>query len=165
MYLGRVEVTLDWGDLVAVRLLRRWVAARSAAEPPFPALMVLAHELDCPAELAVAMGSLFQLTEGCLGRPLDAECCCSRTIGEDERAVLLMVAAAPDPDGSASEAIPHGLPGALAWAAVTVRQLLGSGGTMPARRAGNGCPFLPASATTGGGATLEAVWKRPARGA
>jgi hypothetical protein len=147
MHIGRVEIGLDWSDLVTVRLLRRWVAARTEQGAPFPALVALAHELGCPAEAAVALGSLFQLTEGCLGRPLEAECCCSRAIGEDERAVLLMIAAAPAPGlPAATSEIPHGLPGALAWAASSVRRMLGPGAGHPRRPLADSCPFGSAPA-------------------
>ena len=142
MHIGRVEIGLDWSDLVTVRLLRRWVAARTGQDAPFPALVALAHELGCPAETAVALGSLFQLTEGCLGRPLEAECCCSRAIGEDEKAVLLMIAATPAPGlSSATTEIPHGLPGALAWAASSVRRLLGPIAAHPCLALVDSCPF------------------------
>jgi hypothetical protein len=142
VHIGRVESGLDWSDVVTVRLLRRWVAARAELGNPFPSLVALAHQLDCPAEAAVALGSLFQLTEGCLGRPLEAECCCSRSVGEDEKAVLLMIAAAPDLDQpAATREIPHGLPGALVWAASSVRRLLGPNAAEPLATQAGGCPF------------------------
>ena len=147
MHIGRVDSGLDWTDLVTVRLLRRWVAAREELGNPFPSLVDLAKQLDCPAEAAVALGSLFQLTEGCLGRPLEAECCCSRSIGEDEKAVLLMIAAASDPDlPAATREIPHGLPGALVWAASSVRRLLGPNAAEALRANAGRCPFGRATA-------------------
>ena len=126
------------------------MAARTEQEAPFPALVALAHELGCPAEAAVALGSLFQLTEGCLGRPLEAECCCSRVIGEDERAVLLMIAAAPAPGlPAATSDIPHGLPGALAWAASSVRQMLGRGADHSRGPLAQSCPFGSSPTSSG----------------
>jgi hypothetical protein len=142
MHIGRVESKLGWNDLVTVRLLRRWAAARAELGNPLPSLVALAHELGCPAEAAVALGSLFQLTEGCLGRPLEAECCCSRSVGTDERALLLMIAAAPAPGlPAAPREIPHGLPGALAWAASSVRRLLGPSPAASPRAFAGRCPF------------------------
>ncbi len=142
MHVGRMKSGLDWNALVTVRLLRRWAAARDELANPLPTLVELARQIDCPPEAAIALGSLFQLTESCLGRPLKAECCCSRTLSEDERAVLLMIAAAAGPgEPFALPEIPHGLPGALAWAASSVRRLLGSGvGPAVMLRTGR-CPF------------------------
>lgn len=142
MLMRPMDFRLEWTDLVAVRLLRRWAAAREAQERQLPSLVQLADRLGYPAELAIAMGSLFQLTESCLGRPLRAESCCSPEIGTDERAVLTMLAATPEPGRPAASAtIPHGLPGALVWAAATVRRALGTPveATMPAVPAT--CPF------------------------
>jgi hypothetical protein len=142
MHVGRVESGLDWNALVTVRLLRRWAAARAELVNPLPSLVELARQIDCPPEAAIALGSLFQLTESCLGRPLEAECCCSRALSEDERAVLLMIAAAAAPGQPfAAPEIPHGLPGALAWAASSVRRLLGPGLSAPLPLRTGRCPF------------------------
>lgn len=149
MLMRPMDLRLEWTDLVAVRLLRRWVAAREAQERQLPSLVQLADRLGYPAELAVAMGSLFQITEGCLGRPLRAESCCSPVIGVDERAILTMLAATPEPGRpSASTTIPHGLPGALIWAAAAARRALGAptgpmGTAVPAT-----CPFEPGPVAT-----------------
>lgn len=138
----RIGRRLDWEDLVIVRLLRRWVAAQEAKENPLPSLVELARELKQPAQVAVALHSLFQLTESCLGRRIKAECCCSGDIGPDERAILLMVAAAPAPRSSlVSRDIPHGLPGALSWAATSVRRVLGRTGWLDHGLSTSRCPF------------------------
>ncbi len=125
---------------LVVRLLRRWAAGREAGEPQLPSLVRFAQELGVEAQAAVAVASLFQLTESCLGRPLQAECCCSRRLSSDERAVLLMLDAAAARSPLTPASIPHGLPGALLWAVEIVRQLLGinawAGMTTHAR-----CPF------------------------
>jgi hypothetical protein len=125
MLMSRIKAELEWSDLVTVRLLRRWVAAREAHEHALASLVELTGELGLPPQVAVALGSLFQLTENCLGRPIEAECCCSRSIGSDERAILLMIAlGSGETLPLASETIPHGLPAVLAWAVMSVRRVL-----------------------------------------
>lgn len=127
---------LGGSGFVIVRLLRRWVAARDSGLDPLPSLIGLANELGQPPQLAIALHSLLQLTESCLGRPLVAECCCNPSAGPDERAVLLTIAVAPAPGlPIASRDIPHGLPGALSWVAASVRCALG--------RAQTGCQAPP----------------------
>ena len=144
MPMERVEAKRCLTQAVIVRLFRRWVAARDQGLPTAPLLVSLAEELGVNAVIAVALDSLLQLTESCLGRPLRAECCCSAEAGADEKAVLLLIATAwrySDPV-VAPTAIPHGLPGALAWAAVSLGQLVGEelspAPAMPLRR----CPFV-----------------------
>ena len=88
-------------------------------------LSALSAELNAPLMLPVALESLFQLTESCLGRPLEAECCYSTECSSDERAILLLIAHAPGSGTTASSAaVPHGLPGALIWAATSVRAII-----------------------------------------
>lgn len=147
MLIGKIEPDLAWRDFVVLRMLRRWVAAKAAQRRPLPSLMSLATELHQPFEIAVALDSLFQLTEGCLDRELRAECCCCRELVADERAVLALIATAPPPfAGQASPAIPHGLPGVLCWAVATVRAALGHTPTDSARYASARCPFEAAPA-------------------
>jgi hypothetical protein len=56
--------------------------------------------------------------------------------------LLLMIAAAPAPGlPAAPREIPHGLPGALAWAASSVRRLLGPSPATPSRALAGRCPF------------------------
>lgn len=115
------------GSLVFVRLFRLWAAAREAGENPLP-LMQEAIALLLPApDLAVACASLFELVEGQLGRRLVPECCCSPALSRDERALLGVLRHAPEAGQPlASLAIPHGLPGAIRWAAFAIRRALGS---------------------------------------
>lgn len=142
MLMWQIESWLSWSDLVIVRLIRRWVAAREAGERRLPSLVELATELGQSPQAAVALHSLFQLTESCLGRPLQAECCCSRLIGADERAVLVMIAVAPVPGlPIATDEIPHGLPGALAWAVRSVRSALGDDPHPAVQSPPPRCPF------------------------
>ena len=147
MLLGRIETDLAWCDFVVLRMLRRWVAARTAQVPPLPSLVGLAAELDLSFEAAVGLDSLFTLTENCLGRALQAECCCCRELVADERAILALMATAPPPLGARTSAlIPHGLPGVLCWAVATVRSALGYVADSPARYASPSCPFNRAPA-------------------
>ena len=142
MLMERIPPRLDWTRSVTIRLLRRWAAARDAEQLPLPSLVRLAGELGMGPQAAVALASMFQLTEACLGRPLVAECCCSAETGPDEQALLMMLALAPEPGHpGATPAIPHGLPGALAWAIASVRRLVGDeAGLAVAPRPGR-CPF------------------------
>jgi hypothetical protein len=103
-------------DLLLIRLLRRWVAAQSSDTEPLPELVRLADEMERPPELAIALDSLLQLVETCLGRRIVCASCTSPRLAPDERAVLLAIAAAPAPGSD-----PQGLPGALCWAAAAVR--------------------------------------------
>jgi hypothetical protein len=142
MLIERIEPRRVWTEHVIVRLLRRWTAAREAGRNSTASLVELAAELAEPAMVAVALDSLFQLTESCLGRPLRAESCCSRTLGADERAVLLMITTADAPGAPyAAPEIPHGLPGALSWAVTSLRCLLADRLGALAPDGGGRCPF------------------------
>lgn len=103
-------------------------------------LVQLAGELGASPHAGVALASLFQIAEGMLGRPLVGACCCDPAPSRDERALLLMLAHAPDAGPiHTSRAIPHGLAGPLAWAALSTRMALGMEGRgegVPAA-----CPF------------------------
>ena len=123
---GRIEPDLGWNEFVVVRMLRRWVAAREADTHPLPSLVRLAGEIGQRPDVAITLHSLFQLTEGCLDRRLVAECCCGKAIGPDESAILRLIDAAPDCGPAfTTRDIPHGLPGALCWAAASARLALG----------------------------------------
>lgn len=142
MLIERIKRPLEWGDIIIVRLLRRWVAAREVEQKPLPCMVGLAMEFGQSTQLAVALDSLLQLTENCLGRPLQVECCCSQHLGPDERAVLLMIAAAPAPGQPfASPGIPHGLPGALAWAATSLKRAMIDQLASATEQAPKQCPF------------------------
>ena len=109
-------------------------------EPP-PPFSSLGRRIGIAPEAAIALASMFQLVEACLGRSLEAECCCSPALSRDERAILTMLAAPQPPGPHQSYApIPHGLPAALHWAIASVRALLGEACGIPARRSGK-CPF------------------------
>ena len=125
MFMAPIEPSPGRSPYVVVRLLRRWAAA-GVADDRLPSLVRLGTRLGIGAHAAVAVASLFQLTEACLGRALVAECCCSPHLSRDERAILALLAAEmPSRPNQASASIPHGLPGALVWAVASVRQILG----------------------------------------
>lgn len=131
-------------DYAVVRLLRRWAATRASGERQLPSMVKLGRRLGFEPQAAVAVASLFQLIEACLGRPLVPECCCSTSLSHDEQAVLLMLAAAPPAHPhDASATIPHGLPGALVWAIESVRRLIGLD-VRPDPAATVQCPFRAA---------------------
>ena len=142
MRIDRIKAQRTWTEAIVIRLFRRWVAARAEGVNATASLVSLGGQLQVPPMLPVALESMLQLTEACLGRTLQAECCCSQSLSADERAILLLIA---DGDGAGSTrscpAIPHGLPGALVWAVSSVRllivdQLNGLAIDMPER-----CPF------------------------
>lgn len=139
----KIQSDLAWHDFVALRMLRRWVAARDAQECPLHSLVALGREFNLSFDLAVAFDGLFQLVEDCLGRALRTECCCGREMGTDERAVLILIAIAPASScGHQSPAsVPHGIPGPLSWAVGAVRSLLGATGVSPSSASALGCPF------------------------
>lgn len=122
-----IKSDLPWLDFMVLRLLRRWGAARSVGESSLPSMVELIGELGGPADAAVALHSVFQLTENCLGRPLQVECCCNRGTTADERAMIMLIGTAPlNGPTLTSPAVPHGLPSALCWAVASTRIMLGA---------------------------------------
>lgn len=126
MLMTPIELPTPASSHRIVRLFRRWAAGAELGPARLPATVRLGRRIGIGPEAAIALASMFQLTEACLGRPLEAECCCSPALSRDERALLMMLAA-PLPAGShrAFPTIPHGLPAALHWAIASVRALLG----------------------------------------
>lgn len=136
------------GSLVFVRLFRLWAAAREAEENPLPHMQEIVALIGPKPELAVACASLFELVEGQLGRRLVPECCCSQELSRDEQALLGVLCHAPDAaQPLTSAAVPHGLPGAIRWAAFAVRRALGASlaGELETRGTPAACPFDRAS--------------------
>ena len=127
-------------DYRVVRMLRRWAAEREAGGMQLPSLVQFGQSLGLDPQAAIALASMFQLTEHCLGRPLEPECCCSQRLTRDERAVLLMIATAASRPPLALASMPHGLPGALSWAVESVRRFLCIREIVP-RAAPARCPF------------------------
>ena len=124
-----------------VRLVRRWAAGAELGHDRLPSMVRLGRRIGIAPETAIALASMFQLVEACLGRPLQAECCCISSIERDERAILMMLrTAVPLGPHQASPSIPHGLPGALHWAIASVQKLLGE--TVKVDMVGDTrCPF------------------------
>jgi hypothetical protein len=142
MLMVPIEPPLPRFSYRIVRMLRRWAAGAELGPGRLPSLVALGERIGVAPMAAVAVASLFQLTESCLGRPLVAECCCHPRLAPDERAVLALLAAElPSHPHKARPAIPHGLPGALLWAVASVRQLLGDPG-LPDRGTPRQCPFV-----------------------
>lgn len=101
----------------------------------------LTSDLDVAPTIGVAVHSVLQLTEAAIGRPLETECCCSRELSTDEQAVLAMVAAVGGPASRfGSEAIPHGIPGALHWAIASLEAAMGMD-DCAVKAAPAACPF------------------------
>lgn len=113
------------GEVLVVRMLRLWCAARSIAENPLPHMQAQVAPLLPSPEFVPACDSLFALTEAVVGRPLAAARCGSASLSGDESAMLAMLRHAPA-SGSihTSWAVPHGLPAALRWAAFAVLRAL-----------------------------------------
>lgn len=134
---------------VVIRLFRAWSAQVEAGHAPMERLQEIVAPLRLPDETAIACASLFELIEGHLGRRLVRESCCSRRLSPDESALLGVLRVVPSLSAvSGTAAVPHGLPGAIIWAVIAVRQALGmtepdagAGGTSP--RPFPACPFSP----------------------
>ncbi|MBL8657017.1 MAG: hypothetical protein JNJ92_06600 [Altererythrobacter sp.] len=131
-----------------VRLFRLWAVSRAQGLDELAAMGELVPRLLLPAETVPAAAGFFSLVEGRLGRPLAAESCCSRRLSPDEEALLRLVLLAPEAGGTlTSTAVPHGLPSALCWTALAVRNAFGLGDGGNAGTTGPlVCPFEPASA-------------------
>lgn len=138
---------------IVVRLFRIWTMAREAGSTGLGRMHEITSELGLPDETASACASLFQLVEAELGRPLLRECCCARTFFADEVALIGVIEAAPSiATMKGTQDVPHGLPGAIRWAAMTVRRALDwpDPVRVDARLSGKKCPF----SNTDGGAEL-----------
>lgn len=127
-------------DRAIVAALRCYAAARGADRALLPEMVAFAAANGIGASAVIALASVFELTEACLGRPLvpgeDA------AASADEAAVLMLLASAGEVGpGQGSAAVPHGMPGALVWAARSAVQLTGGGCRPPEPRAT--CPFQP----------------------
>jgi len=141
MFMAPIEPTPPRHSHRIVRLMRRWAAEGRLGDRRLAGFVAFAGTIGVQPVPAVAIASLFQLTEACLGRPLVAECCCSRNLSRDERAILLMLGSAlPAHPHRSGPQIPHGLPGALLWAIESVRTLFGAD-DQPTPGSLSHCPF------------------------
>lgn len=116
-----------------IALCRCWVTARRQSREPMPAMMRLVEGCGHDCMLVPICDSFFALSESCLGRALVAgpvgpggAIAPPRPYLPDEIGLLATVVRCSRMDGARTDpAIPHGLPGALCWAARTVRRALG----------------------------------------
>ena len=105
-------------NAVLIRLFRKWAMARESDQPVMPIMHAEAMRHHFQDYTAAAAASLFQIVEAQIGRPLVRECCCSPSYSADERALIGILRHAPVlRPGCGTKAIPHGVPGALCWAA------------------------------------------------
>lgn len=140
-------------NAILIRLFRLWAMAREDGTIGLDPLLALSKHLRLADQTAPACASLFQLIEAELDRPLVRECCCARTFSPDELALLGVIEAAPSLDSMrGTRDVPHGLPGAIRWAAMTVRRALDwpeREASPPSRtRKNKHCPFKSVSAGT-----------------
>ena len=112
-------------NAILIRLFRLWALAREDGNFGLGPMHSLARQLQLADETAPACASLFHLIEAELERQLVRECCCAKTFSPDELALLGVIEAAPSLNSiKGSGDVPHGLPGAIRWAAKTVRRAL-----------------------------------------
>ncbi|KWV92021.1 hypothetical protein AUC45_12770 [Erythrobacter sp. YT30] len=91
-----------------------------------PAMHAEATKHGYKDHAAAACSSLFELVEGHLGRQLVRECCCSPSFSSDEKALIGILRSALSLfSGRGSREVPHGLPGAISWAASCVCDAMG----------------------------------------
>lgn len=135
----------NWGedgaeDARVVAVLRSYVAVRGTAAPLLPTLIAFAAEQGLGETATVALASVFELTEACLGRTLVAGA--GDAMSADEEGVLMLLASVGDLEPHCgSRAVPHGMPGALAWAARSAVRL--TGGVCQRQVVRPACPFQP----------------------
>ncbi|HWK42049.1 MAG TPA: hypothetical protein VNR60_08970 [Croceibacterium sp.] len=131
---------------IFVKMFRRWAAARDGG---FDRRLTMVDAYRGPGNAmmaAVAADSLFDLVEAHLGRQLTCACCCSPALAADEAALLGLLHYSAGAGGvMISSPIPHGLSGAICWAAKAVRRELGfpKPSRTPSPRPAARCPFRP----------------------
>ena len=127
-------------DARVVAVLRAYATARGTGGPLLPRLIAFAAEEGLGETATVALASVFELTEACLGRPLLPGH--GQALSADEEGVLMLLASANDVGPHCgSRTVPHGMPGALAWAARSAVRLTGGVCARPATPPA--CPFQP----------------------
>ncbi|MBW4329262.1 hypothetical protein KY084_00020 [Stakelama sp. CBK3Z-3] len=126
-------------DDIVVQALRCYCGNRNG--PMLPVMTAFADAHHVGAHAVIALTSVFELAEACLGRPLVAEPETAKWLSDDEEAMLLLLASVGDVGSHCgSAAVPHGLPGALAWAVRTANRLCGRQCTDVLRERAS-CPF------------------------
>lgn len=135
---------------LVVRLLRLWSHSRARGVNPLHAMTRLIGHHGSSPELAPACESCFTLTEACLGRSLKILRSGSSQLATDEVALVELLRQVPllsalGPNSN----VPHGLPGALQWAAMAVVRAISLEEDEPVTGASGsespfgGCPFAP----------------------
>lgn len=131
---------------IFLQMFRRWAAAREAQVDSRPGMAELFCGPGTAIMAAVACDSLFALVEAQLGRGLVPGRCCDQAPAPDEAALIGLLHHCGNVSGiAATTTIPHGLPGAICWAAHAVRRELGfpPQSFMPPDADAH-CPFRPA---------------------
>ncbi|MFC4254776.1 hypothetical protein GRI97_05020 [Altererythrobacter xixiisoli] len=108
-----------------IKLFRGWASARRRGENPLPAMFALDTTATDTPEWVPACDSYFSLTEACIGRPLVHASNDTSLLAPDEIALLATLRQSATTGTIATDhMIPHGLPGALLWAARSVLRTL-----------------------------------------
>ncbi|HET6535113.1 MAG TPA: hypothetical protein VFG41_02930 [Sphingomicrobium sp.] len=125
MFMKPLKAEQSWTTYILSTLLENWSTSRASGAAPLPALIELAHRLDISSILAVALGSVFDLAEACLGRPLSVQHCCSDDLRPGEWALIHMLNdTLRDEDATALGAGSREIFDALLAAATSARRLL-----------------------------------------
>lgn len=125
MYMKPLKAEKSWTTYILSTLLENWSTSRAAGTAPLPALIELAHKLGISSISAAAFGSVFDLAEACLGRPLSVKRCCSDDLRAGEWALIHMLnASVREGDVAAFDAASGELIDALVAAATSARRLL-----------------------------------------
>ena len=125
MFMQPLKADQKWTTFILSNLLENWSESRRTGVAPLPVLFELAPKLQIPTGLAAAFGSVFELAETCLGRPLNIKHCCSADLEPPEQALIRMLQSGSAAEGVAAfgNAAPE-LAEALATAATSASRLL-----------------------------------------
>jgi len=131
---------------ILVRLFRLWATARDQGEETLGSMHKATQELRLPDHASSTCDSLFTLLEGIVGRRLVREGPCALHLSPDEVALIGVIEVAPSIGAlRGSQEVPHGLPGAVRWAAMSVRDAMNwpprSESIPSLPRAARACPF------------------------
>jgi hypothetical protein len=139
---------------IFVKMFRRWSAARDVELDRRSVMTEVYRGPGSAIMAAVACDSLFALVEAHLGRALVSGCCCSQKLAPDEAALLGLLHYAANANGVTTDAaMPHGLSGAICWAARAVRRELAFpsvASAAPLAMQPAHCPFHPKEKTAPG---------------
>ena len=129
-------------ERVVIEALRCYAAVRHRNEPVLPCMVELAGRNGLAPPAVIALASVFELTEACLGRRLAVGDGSGPPLVADEEAVLLLLATAGEVGPHrGSVAVPHGLPGVLVWAVRCACRLCRGQWALADRHDATSCPF------------------------